>query len=299
VLAQEAEARSAEAAARLFGLMAGSPNPVVRAAALLGADQREALAIAARQTGDAAVYAFALQACSREGAQPAACAQLSPLRMAALDPLNVVPWLWVAEEAEASGNAQGVAEAVHRASLAVGSRLREYAFADLALSAIPVDWPTRDVALASAHVLRIHADLRLPSYLAVFNHCSLENARDFNVRQTCDRLARVLVERGDTIVDMGIGRRLGERAGWPTETLELLEARHTAYKRFALDFDTPAAGSSQGSCGQLLRNVQKVLGHAREGEMHYARGRRAELGITDDQALLEFRKLRQAASAPR
>ncbi len=297
-LAQEADARSGEAAARLFALMANSPDPAVRAAAQLGTDQREALVLSARQTRNAAVYAFAMQACSRAGVRPAACAQLSSHRMAELDPLNVVPWLWVAEEASVGGNEQGVVEAVHRASLATESKLREFAFADLALSAIPADWPTRDAVLASAKVLRIHADLRLPSYLAMVKHCSAVNARDVNVRQTCDRLARVLVERGDTIVDNGIGRRIGERAGWPAETVELLEARHAAYKRFALDGDTLAAGSGHGSCGRLVRSVQLALAHARHGEMLYARTRVAEMGVTDAEALMAFRKLRQAASSP-
>lgn len=297
-LAKEADARSGEAAARLFALMANSADPAVRAAGQLGTDQREALAMSARRSSNATVYAFAMQACSRMGVRPAACAQLSSHRMAELDPLNVVPWLWVAEEASTSGNEQGVVEAVYRASLATESRLREFAFADLALSAIPADWPTRDAVLASAKVLRIHADLLLPSYLAMVKQCSAENARDFNVRQTCDRLARVLVEHGDTIVDHGIGRRIGERAGWPAETVELLEARHAAYKRFALDGDALAAGSTHGACGRLLRSVQVALSHARHGEMLYARTRLAEMGVTDAEALLEFRKLRQAASSP-
>jgi hypothetical protein len=290
--------RDTAAAARLFALMAQSPDAAVRAAAQLGADQREALAMAAQQTRDPVIYAFARQACSRAGPQPAACAMLSPHRMAALDPQNVVPWLWVAEEATRVGNAQGVEEAVYRASLATESRLREYAFAVFALSSIPADWPTWDAVFASAQVLQIHAALSLPSYLPMVKVCSAERTRDANVRQTCDRLAQVLVEKGDTLVDHGIGRRLGERAGWPADKVELLNARRAAYTKASLDGDTLASGSGHGPCGQLVRNVQLALAHARDGERAYAQARLAESGTTDADMLLQYRKGR-AASAPR
>lgn len=290
--------RDSAAAARLFELMARSPVAAVRAAALLGSDQREALAIAAQDTRDPVVYAFAQQACSRPGAQAAACGLLSAHRMAALDPQNVVPWLWVAEEATRLANAQGVLEAVHRASLAKESRLREYAFAALALAAIPPAWPPWEAVFASAHVLQIHAALRLPSYLPMVKHCSEENTRDANVRQTCDRLAQVLVENGDTLVDHGIGRRIGERAGWAAERVQLLNARHAAYMKAALDGDSLASGSGHGSCGQLVRNVELALAHALDGERSYVQGRLAESGITDAQLIQPFRK-GQAESIPR
>ena len=290
--------RDSAAAAQLFELMARSPAAAVRAAALLGSDQREALAMAAQHTRDPVIYAFAQQACSRPGTQPAACGLLSAHRMAVLDPQNVVPWLWVAEEATRLGNTQGVSEAVYRASLAKESRLREYAFTALAMSAIPADWPPWEAVFASAHVLQIHAALRLPSYEPMVMHCSAVNTLDANVRQTCERLAQVLVERGDTLVDHGIGRRIGERAGWTADRVQLLHARHAAYTRVALEGDSLATGSGHGSCGQLVRNVQLALAQALDGERSYVQARLAESGTTDTELLLQFRK-GQAASAPR
>jgi len=68
--------------------------------------------------------------------------------------------------------------------------------------------------LASAKVLEIHASLALPAYLPAFQYCARERMTDANLQQTCDRLARVLMESGDTLIDYGLGRRLGERAGW-------------------------------------------------------------------------------------
>ena len=82
-----------------------------------------------------------------------------------MDPDNVIPWLHVAGEAVQRKDAGGAAEALYRASLANTSRVREFAFADLALSALPADWPALDAMRASAKVLEIHASLALPAYL--------------------------------------------------------------------------------------------------------------------------------------
>jgi hypothetical protein len=144
-LAQQAADAARSAAQRLFALMDRSADPRIRAAARLARDERDALALAARQGSDPAVYAMAMQACLRGGPAPASppCAALSAEQMARLDPDNVVPWLHVAVQAAQRQDAQGVAEAVYRASLAHVSRQHEFAFADLALSALPPDWPPR------------------------------------------------------------------------------------------------------------------------------------------------------------
>jgi len=169
--------------------------------------------------------------------------------MARLDPGNVVPWLFVSVEAMQRNDATGAAEAVYRASLATESRLREFVFANLALSALPVDWPPREAMLASAQVLQIHAALTLPSYLAVAQYCAKDRMHDANLQQTCDRLARVLMDRGDTLIDYGIGRRLGERAGGPADWVELNDARFATYTQAQVE----RAGLSDAALIQRYR----------------------------------------------
>lgn len=294
-LAAQAAQRDEAAAERLFASMARSPLAAVRAAALFGSDQRDALAREAQHTRDPVVYALAWQACSRTGQKPAGCGALSAHRMAELDPQNVVPWLWVAEEASRAGNGQGVAEAVYRASLATISRLREYDFTALALAALPADGPHWENVFASAQVLQRHAAISLPSYLPVMQHCSAEQTRDANVRETCGRLAQVLVESGDLLVDHAIGRRLGERAGWPAERLQLLEARQAAFRRLGLDGDTLAAGAGHGPCGQLARNIRSALTHSLQGERASMVAALAAAGITDETLLLQHRRRTEEA----
>ena len=172
-----------------------------------------------------------------------------------------MPWLQVAGEALQRKDMAGVAEAVYRAALASTSRSREFAFTDVALSALPTDWPARDAMLASARVLEIHASLALPRYIAAVQHCATDRvAADANLQQTCDRLARGLTERGDTLIDYGIGRRIGERAGWPAEVVELNNARFAAYMRSQTDGDTLASnmGNATG-CDAMRRFVRLAV----------------------------------------
>jgi hypothetical protein len=291
-LAKQAAADTQAAGERLFDLMRRSPDPKARAAAQLALDEKEALADAARLTRDSTVYAFALQACGRGATETrtASCGFLGAGQMAQLDPDNVVPWLHVATEALARGDLGGVAEATYRASLARESRLREYAFADLALSAIPADWPPREAMLASAKILEIHASLALPAYLAVVQHCAKERMGDTNLQQTCDRLARVLTSRGDSLVDYGIGRRLGERAGWPAEVVEAHNARFEAFKQTHTDGDALASSVPVATgCGTLRSGVRMAFAHAHLGERAFAEAELARTAVGDAEILRRYR----------
>jgi hypothetical protein len=299
-LAQQAAEHTQATAERLFAAMRASPDPRVRAAAQLALDDKDALADTARLTSDPTVYAMALQACDRGAtdARTASCSFLTARQMARLDPHNVVPWLRVATEALSRGDLGGVAEATYRASLARESRLREYAFAELALTAIPPDWPPRDVMLASAKVLEIHASLALPGYLAVVRHCAKENMHDSNLQQTCSRLAQVLTTRGDSLVDYAIGRRLGERAGWPAQAVEAHHARLEAFMHTQTDGDTLASSMAQATdCKSLRRGVRLAFAHAHHGERAFAEAELARSGVGEAEILRRYRAAPAQAAA--
>ncbi len=299
-LAQQAVAHTQAAAERLFSSMLRSPDPRARAAAQLALDEKDALADTARLTRDPTVYALALQACGRgaAAARTASCSSLSAAQMARLDAHNVVPWLHVATEALSRADSGGVAEATYRASLARESRLREYAFAELALAAIPPDWPPREAMLASARILEIHASLALPSYLAVFQHCAQERMHDTNLQQTCSRLAQVLTTSGDSLVDYGLGRRLGERAGWPAEAVEAHNARFEAFKLTQTDGDTLASGVPLApGCDALRRGVRLAFAHAHHGERAFAEAELSRSGLGDAEILRRYRTSQQHKAA--
>jgi hypothetical protein len=109
----------------------------------------------------------------------------------------------------------------------------------------------------------------------------------------------VLTERGDTLVDFGIGRRLGERAGWPPERVELNEARFEAFKQTQTDGDLLASGlASANGCDGLRRSLQLAFAHARVGERAYAQAELARTGMTDAEMLRRYRARPAAPSGP-
>ena len=113
---------------------------------------------------------------------------------------------------------------------------------------------------------------------------------DANLQQTCDRLSRVLMERSDTLIDYGLGRRLGERAGWSADAVELHDARFAAYLSTLTDGDT-LASSVPGStgCDALRRNVRLAFEHARHGELAYVNSQLLGLGLSDATMVERYR----------
>ena len=57
---------------------------------------------------------------------------------------------------------------------------------------------------------------------AALKYCSAAELRGGNRRQTCEALADLLVSRGDTLLDLGVGRALGEKLGWPADRVAAL-----------------------------------------------------------------------------
>ena len=113
---------------------------------------------------------------------------------------------------------------------------------------------------------------------------------DANMQQTCDRLSRVLMERSDTLIDYGLGRRLGERADWSADTVELHNARFAAYRSTLTDGDT-LASSVPGStgCDALRRDVRLAFEHARHGELAYVKSQVLGLGLSDATMVERYR----------
>lgn len=126
-----------------------------------------------------------------------------------------------------------------------------------------------------------------------------------NLQQRCERLAHVLMDRGDTLIDYGIDRRLGERAGWPAELVELHNARFEAFKQTLSEGDTLAPKfASSSACHSPRRDVRLAFAHARHGECAYVQAEVARRGLSDASMVARYRIDLQrnaparAASAP-
>lgn len=204
-------------------------QPAVRAATLLvGARSRVAggrvrihqLARLAVASQDPAVYAMALRGCQAyAGAQESPCALLSLAQWARLAPDNLHPWLALAAEAAARGDAPAEAEAMQQATRA---RLSDAQVGLLPAVLAPALRPPVP-ALQRALVLGVARSLQDGWTLTQANHadlfCSAEALADSSRVPVCEAVARTLVERGRSVADLGSGLAIGRQLGWSASRL--------------------------------------------------------------------------------
>jgi hypothetical protein len=241
------------------------------ASALAAAPATDALAQRAAGSSDAEVYAFAVEACARDEALVHAapwCQQVSVEQWARLEPDNAVPWLEVAAAARRRGDAAAENDAMYRASVAPQSDAHRAAPARMAAEMMPPDAPE---AGRSAVIVELAA---APSAIggrgldAVNRHCAADALRDANRRQTCDALADALAARGTTLREAAVGRRLGERLGWPGERVQGLRDEQRALAAAASRYLTEFG---RLSCAGVQRRTRWLAMVAAQGEIGAAR----------------------------
>lgn len=191
----------------------------------------DTLARAASTTRDPMVYAVAVQACRRAEAGPGlpgACQLVSAEQWARLDPDNAVAWLHVAASARLRKDTAGEAEALQRVASARESRIYADRLPDIALSFLPSDTSALERQQVTVMLIGVFAAWAYPDYQAVGRYCSGDAVRDANRSQSCDAIASALVAHGSTLIDLGIGIRIGERVGWSGEKLAAVKMQRDA-----------------------------------------------------------------------
>ena len=267
----------AEAEKALEQRLLRHPDPKVQALAVFFTPEsdpaertrrRDRLALAAAASADGSLYAMALAACRPDDSGDAgnACAMLSLAQWARLEPANGVPWLQLAAEARRRGDAGGEAEAMHRAALASRFDARWGSFAELVDRALPPDAPGWQHLFLMVQAVGVQAALTAPEYQEMLEFCRPERL-DANRRQTCDALARGLLDRGTTLMDHGMAGALGRRLGWPAERLQALEQERDAYTAVGLR----QALSITMDCAGVQRTRAWLLDMSRLGELGAAR----------------------------
>ena len=260
-----------------------------------------AVARLAVDTGTPAVYAMAVEACKEHPwgqgrPAPAQCQLISLERWAQLDADNAVPWLHLADQALQRQDEAGVAEALHRASLArsnraVGSELIRYA--QPALATLP---ELDRLGLAWQLVTGVQASWSLPGYGTVINFCSTDALNDPNRRPTCEGLATLLIERSPLMIEHNIGIRLAERLGWPAARLDALKQERDAL--YAAFQDTLAGDAQAPPCAASRHALHVSTLMATLGELGLARALVARSGLTiEAYARREAERTRQRVRA--
>jgi hypothetical protein len=230
---------------------------------------RDALAQLAAGAQDPAVYALAVHACGAGLENPAtsACTQVSLDAWARLDADNAAPWLklaWkarVANDSAAEAYAFGQAARAHRHDSYTNSLLA-FAEPELPRDATPLErW------YLAVQVIGIEA---AQPYGEAAQYCSAEAMHDEGVRQQCAALAELLVARGKDLIDLSIGTRIGERAGWAAPRAAHLRQEMNAMMQ-AIAQTTPTRNEDLWTCSGVERGNAYASRRMRLGEVAAAR----------------------------
>lgn len=250
---------------RLAQALRGSAQPFEQQLGLQLGREFSAAAEQARYSGDAQVYRLALQACSVPGAgvRPAGCEQLGPQRWAQLEPDNAVPWLLLGQEALSRGDRSGLEQALFQAARArrlspaqglLSTALAERLPADaepLARGGLLLELMGREFAGAMQGISLVPLV------------CTAQTLRDANRRQVCLGLARLLLDQGRTLMELGLGLAVAERLGLPESELPASRAQLEAALRQQEQINPP---EELLSCRGLRRLEDWVREVGREGE---------------------------------
>lgn len=175
--------------------------------------RRTPLVHLALSSGDVGIYALAAQLCSGIWQETGPCRQVSLAEWARREPDNMAPWLWLAKAAQERQDLPGRDEALFR--VAAGSRQDHHhgLVTRAVLAALPGDADGE----SQLHLLALALQVRDTKLLPMFNMsaaCTPDLLRDANRWQRCDALAEALTRRGNSMLELRYGTRIGEAVGW-------------------------------------------------------------------------------------
>jgi len=253
----------------------------------------EALARLAVESADPQVYAWAYRACAAAPRGSAGSCQLvNALQWARLDPSNAEPWFAVAREARSRRDGAGLDDAMFRVTAASVDDAGWGRLADEMVKAAPQDerllvgtW------LAAADAMSYETlDLVMPDLSTYCDARALANA---NRRDTCDKIATLLVDRSRTLLGRSVGADLGKRLDWSRARLAAIDEEVNAARAIEARDELPS--TEPLGCdvvrGALLRRVEV----GRLGEVEALRRRFARSGEPVAVLAEEGRRLARSA----
>ncbi len=236
---------------------AWEPKPQVRAAV---AEPLVKMALAER---DPAIYATAIYACGNTRID--ACAGISYLGWARIDPDNAAVWLMVASEAAAQKDLAARDEAMRRAASASGYDTRIPSLATLFESKAVKAQPPLERMLIGNSLNTITALAWSPPYGALGSYCVRGETTDPARKGVCDALANKLLDLDKSLVGHRAASRIGEKIGWDAARLQTL--RDESVVEFALALDIGLT-ENEYSCENLAKSdqwTQKLLSKGDRG----------------------------------
>jgi hypothetical protein len=236
----------------------------------------EALARLAVESIDAQVYAWAYRSCAAVARDTAgSCQLINALQWARLDPVNAEPWFAVAREARNRRDGAGVDDAMfHVAAASVHDAGWGRLVEEMVKVAPQDDRLLVGAWLAASDALGVETlDLAVPELVRYCDARALANA---NRRDTCDRIAAVLVERSTTLIGRSAGVDLARRLDWPAARLAAVGEEDDAARAIA-SRDAQLA-SEPPRCDRIRGELARLAEIGRRGEVEALRHRIARSG---------------------
>ena len=255
---------SSDSRARAIGLVIRRME-LIRAGSTVPAEEsRDELVQLAAGAGDPAVYAIAVGLCrtpSSDANMAGACQRISLAEWTRLDPDNAVPWILTAQAARRRSDTQAEAIAFARAANTHKIDNSGDSLLSFGLTEVPQDiTPTQRTALA-IELVGIEAAWGGPELSEISRYCSADAVRRDEAHKECDAVAELLVNHGGTILNLGLGVRIGERVGWSSERLQGLSQEREALFRVLPD-------ERQGwSCETVYKMNEFIDKRAQLGEL--------------------------------
>ncbi len=187
-----------------------------------------------------------------------------------MDSDNAVPWLWLARQARASHDGVAEADAFRHAAQAHEVDSYSDSLFSFAEPKLPQDTTPLERSYLAIEVIGVEAAMQAPQYRVASQHCSGDAIRDGSVRQQCASLAELFVTKGTNLLDLGIGKSIGARVGWPERRVnELAEEQHALMQEIMQL--TPSDDGTLWTCDAVNRLNAYVSQRARVGELGAAR----------------------------
>jgi hypothetical protein len=100
-----------------------------------------------------------------------------------------------------------------------------------------------------------------PGFREISEYCSTEALQQDKIRNECNAIAELMVDRRSTLLNSMVGTRTGERVGWPAERLNRLRSELEAM----MGFD-PISHQEPWSCQSVSRLNTYMERRAQVGE---------------------------------
>lgn len=256
----------------------------------VGASHRGALIRLAQASRDAEVYKLAYLTCQAlTRAKDQQCTQLSALEWAQRDPADGLAWLYAVGEAHAAKDAAAREAAVYRVAQAQRFSPSWQSMSALAAQPLLNDLPISTQIGATLQLMLLQTGQALPTYAALFDHCSAAAiAADPFRRQRCSEAARVLVDKESTLLGMVVGLGLGERVGWAAEEVSAIREKLDAMRW--VHFDAARSLPLALTCDGFASWRSNVLRHGAVGERGVIEERLAASGQSTAELARQYRE---------